>query len=366
MLKKSIRTIVFVVVVNVLLLLTHVIAIFGLAFNDSSAEFSSVLHLLPNLIFCVGPLAVASFFLIRLLAKKYEFYVPVLYAVQVLLVVFYVFVYIHSYVPSSLVRTVADSVEESRAERIQRNMDEEARKCLCDRYVGVYDEIEYGEERITIYICYDSDKVIFKYSDGSGEQMHYCIAEEEYREGKAPEGVVKYTNQETGNAVVMDNNGRVYLEVSENRHLCLERQDLVVYCEEHKNLGFLYFEWLNRDVLENSFRYIPNDIVVLEIEENDMVCSITEESLRCLPVTDENERFSYGWTVFRNGQQVLSRAIHTGEYTLNLRELPEKYWNLDGDYEVYLHTFFHSNLPGTEYSGYIKASNSVFWEMTEE
>ena len=111
MLKKILHTIVLGIAVNGILFLAHMIAIFGLAFNDSSAEFPSVLHLLPNLIFCVGPLAVASFFLIRLLAKKYEFYVPVLYVVQGLLVVFYILVYIHSYVPTSLVRTIADSAK---------------------------------------------------------------------------------------------------------------------------------------------------------------------------------------------------------------------------------------------------------------
>ena len=366
MLKKILHTVILGLAVNGILFLAHIIAIFGLAFNDSSAEFPSVLHLLPNLIFCIGPLAVASFFLIRLLAKKYEFYVPVLYAVQGLLVVFYVLVYIHSYVPTSLVRTVTDSVKESRAERKQRNMDEEAQECLCDRYVDVYDEIESEEESITIYFCYDSDKVIFQYSDDNGEQTHYCVAEEVYRAGKVPDGVVKYTNQETGNTVVKENNGRVYLSVRDGRYLCLDSRDLVVYCGERKNLGFLYFELLNRDVMENNFRYIPNDIVVLEIEENDMVCSITEESLRRLNVMDENEQFSYGWTILRNGQQILSRVIHIGEYTLNLRELPVELWAQAGDYEIYLHTYFHSDLLGTEYNGYIKASNSAFWKMSEK
>lgn len=365
MAKKSICTILLVVAVNIILFLGHMIAIFGLGFNDSGDVCPSVFHLLPNLLFCIGPLVVGSVVLIRLFAKKYDFYEPVLYVVQGLLVVWYIVVYIYSYVPPSAIRTVADSVAESGAEREQRKTDEEAREYLSDKHVGVYDEIESGGERITIYICYDSDKVIFRYCADNGERMCYCVADENYIEGKEPYSVVKYRKLDTGNTVIKGVDGRIYLSVGENRYLCLEERDLLVYCEEYKAVGALYFELLNQDVLENNYRYLPNDIIALEIKENGMVCTITEESLRRLPIMYANEYFSYGWTILRNGQQVLSRAIPVGEYTLNLKELPEEYWNQAGTYELYLHTYFQSNLYGAEHSGYIKASNSVIWEITE-
>lgn len=367
MIKKSFYTILLVVAVNFILFLAHVIAIFGVAFNDSSAEFLSVIHLLPNLILCVGPLAVGSYFLIRFAAKRWEFYEPVLYIVQGLLVVCYIVTYIDVYVPNSLIRKASDSVAESRAERKQEKRNEEALKYLGDGRIEVFDEIENGEDRITIYICYDSEKVVFRYCDGTTGQMGYCIADVSYFEGPEPDSVVKYRNLETGNTVLKINYGWIYLDIGENRYLCLETQDLDVHYEgrKYKDVGFLYFELLNRDVIENNFRYLPNDIIMLEIEENDMVCRITEESLRCLTISDEDEYFAYGWTILRNGQEVLSRAIRVGEYTLNLRALPEDIWKPAGTYEVYLHTYFSSDRYDRNYCGDIKASNSVTWEMPE-
>lgn len=365
--KKSFYTILLVVAVNFILFFLHIIAIFGLAFNDSGDTFPSVLHLLPFLLFCVGPLAVGSYFLIRFLAKKIEFYEPVLYVVQGFLVVCYMLVYIHSYVPNSAVRTVADAVEESRAERKQEKRNEEALKYLGDGRVEVFDEIENGKDRITIYICHDSEKVVFRYCDDATDRIGYCTADVSYFEGPEPDSVVKYRNLETGNTVLNINYGWIYLDVGENRYLCLEAQDLDVYYEGRKytDVGFLYFELLNRDVIDNNCRYLPNDIIMLEIEEEDMVCRITEESLRKLSIPEDEKWFAYGWTILRNGQEILSRGIHTGEYTLDFMELPEDVWKSAGVYEVYLHTYFRSNLPGTEYSGYIKASNSITWEIPE-
>lgn len=368
MLKKSLYTILLVIAVNLVLFLAHVFAIFGLAFNDSSAEFPSVVHLLPNLFFCVGPLAVGSYFLIRFLAKKIDCYEPVLHVVQGILVVCYIVSYIDLYVPNSLVRKVSDSVTESRAEKRQEKRDEKALGYLSDSNVEVYDEIENGGECITIYICHDSEKVVFRYCDVATEQTGYCVADAKYVEGPEPDSVVKYRNLETGNTVLKIYYGRIYLGVGKERYLCIETQDLVVHCEgrTYTDVGFLYFELLNRDVIENNFRYLPNDIVMLEIEEDDMVCRITEESLRELSIPEGEERFAYGWTVLRNGKEVLSRGIRTGEYTLNLKELPEEVRTLVGTYEVYLHTYFSSDRNDRNYSGYIKASNSVIWEVQSD
>ena len=365
--KKSFYTILLVVAVNFILFFLHIIAIFGLAFNDSGDTFPSVLHLLPFLLFCVGPLAVGSYFLIRFLAKKIEFYEPVLYVVQGFLVVCYMLVYIHSYVPTSAVRTVADDVEESRAERKQEKRNEEALKYLGDGRVEVFDEIENGKDRITIYICHDSEKVVFRHCDDAADRIGYCTADVSYFEGPEPDSVVKYRNLETGNTVLNINYGWIYLDVGENRYLCLEAQDLDVYYEGRKytNVGFLYFELLNRDVIENNCRYLPNDIIMLEIEEEDMVCWITEESLNRLPTKYENGNFSYGWTILRNGQIVVSGAYTPEDCMLDVKALPGDIWKPAGTYEVYLHTYFRSNLPGTEYSGYIKASNSITWEIPE-
>jgi len=368
MLKKSFRTILLIVTVNIVLFLAHIFAVFGLAFNDSSAEFPSVLHLLPNLVFCIGPLAVGSYFLIRFLAKKIDCYEPVLHVVQGIIVVCYIVSYIDLYVPNSLVRKVSDSVTESRAEKRQEKRDEKALGYLSDSNVEVYDEIENGGERITIYICHDSEKVVFQYCDDTTEQVGYCVADVNYVEGPEPDSVVKYRNLENGNTVLKIYYGRIYLGVGKNRYLCVETQDLVLHCEgpNYKDVGFIYFELLNRDVIENNSRYLPNDIVMLEIEEDDMVCRITEESLRELSIPEEEEWFAYGWTILRNGQEVLSRGIRTGEYALNLKELPEEVWKLVGTYEVYLHTYFSSDRYDRNYSGYIKASNSVIWEVQSD
>lgn len=365
MVKKSLRTILLVVAVNVILFLAHMIAVFGWAFNDSGAEFVSVIHLLPNLVFCIGPLAVGSVFLIRFFAKKVEFYKPVLYVVQGLLVACYIVVYIHSYVPTSMIRMFADSVAESKAEKKQRKMDEEALGYLGGSNVVLYDEIENGKESIAIYICHDSDKVVFRYCNEAGERTCYCVADANYIEGEEPDSIVKYRDLDNGNRILLVTIDHVYLEVGENRYLCLDRQQIDVYCDEYIHVCFLYLELINRDIIENNFRYLPNDVIALEIEENERVCSITEESLRCLPVTNEEEIFAYGWTILRDGREVLRRRIRTGEYTLNLKELPEGIWKQDGSYEIYLHTHFYSDLPGTEYSGDIKASNSVTWEVLE-
>lgn len=359
---KGLCTILVVVGLNLLLFFAHMFAIFGLAFNDSGCVFPSVLHLFPNMVVCIAPLAVGSVIFIRLFAKKLDFFKPVAYVVQGLLVLFYSIAYIHSYVPTSMIRTVADSIEESRAEKKQKERDEAARKYLSDKTVGVYDDIENGEERITIYICYDSEKVVFQYIDESEGKSCYCVADANYIEGTEPGCIVKYKKLDTGNSVIRGTNGLIYLEVEKNRYLCLEEWGLNVYCEEHKNVGCLYFELLNRDVIENNYRYLPNDVIALEIRKSGMSCFITEESIRDLPVLVEGDRFAYGWTILRNGQEVLSRAIPVGEYSLNLEELPEKYWNQEGRYEIYLNTYFNSNTYGAEYRGYIKASNSVFWD----
>lgn len=63
MLNKGLYTILLVIAVNLVLFLAHVFAIFGLAFNDSSAEFPSVDHLLPNLFFLCGPVGGRLLFL---------------------------------------------------------------------------------------------------------------------------------------------------------------------------------------------------------------------------------------------------------------------------------------------------------------
>lgn len=367
MLKKSLYTIINVVVINVILIFAHIIAFFGLAFNDSSAEFPSVLHLLPNMIVCIGPLAVGSYFLIRVFSKMLECYKPVLYVIQGLLVVCYIVTYIDVYVPNSLIRKVSDSVAESRAERKQEKRNEEALKYLGDGRIEVFDEIENGEDRITIYICHDSEKVVFRYYDGTTGQVGYCIADVSYFEGPEPDSVVKYRNLETGKTVLNINYGWIYLDVGENRYLCLESQDLDVHYEGRKytDVGFFYFELLNRDVIENNCRYLPNDIIMLEIEEEDMVCRITEESLNRLPTKYENGNFSYGWTILRNGQIAVSGAYTSEDCMLDVKALPEDVWKPAGTYEVYLHTYFSSDRYDRNYSGYIKASNSVTWEMPE-
>lgn len=368
MLKKSLYTIINVVVINAILFLAHIIAIFGLAFNDSGAEFPSVLHLLPNMFFCIGPLAVGSFFLIRVFAMLMECYKPVLYVVQGLLVVCYIVTYINEYVPTSMVRKAGDFMAEKRIEREQEKRDKTALHYLDDKYVEVYDEIENSGESITIYICHDSEKVVFRYCNDITEQVAYYATDAEYMEGPETDSLEEYRNLETGYTVLRYHSALVYLGIGENYYVRVDTRDLKVYYGKrtYTDIGSLYFELLNRDVIENNFRYLPYDIAVLEIEENDMVFRITEESLRQLSIPEDERRFSYGWTILRNGQEVLSRGIYTGEYTLNLRELSEDIWKPAGTYEVYLHTFFHSNRYGEEYSGYIKASNSVFWDMPAE
>lgn len=365
MLKKSLYTIINVVVINVILIFAHIIAFFGLAFNDSSAEFPSVLHLLPNMIVCIGPLAVGSYFLIRVFSKMLECYKPVLYVIQGLLVVCYMITYINSYVPNSMVRKAIDFVEESRAEREQEKRNQEALEYLSDKRVEVYDEIGNGEDRITIYICHDSEKVVFRYCDDTTEQVGYCTADVNYFEGPEPDSMVKYRKLDTGNAIILETVDLAYLEIDENRYLCLNRQELGVYCEEYKHVCFLYFELLNQDIIENNLRYLPDDTIALEIEEDDMVYRITEESIRQLSTTDEAECYGYRWLVLRDGWIVLDERVREGEYTLNLRELPEDIWKQEGSYKIYLRTRFYSKLPGTEYSGYIKASNSITWEISE-
>ncbi len=367
MLKKILYTIINVFVINAILFLAHIIALFGVAFNDSGAEFPSALHLLPNMLVFIGPLAVGSYFLIRVFSKMLKCYKPVLFVVQGLLVVCYIVTYIDVYVPNSVVRKAIDFVEDSRAEREQEKRDEEALEYLSDKHVGVYDEIGKGEELITIYICHDSEKVVLRYCDDTTGQVGYCVADINYIEESEPDSIVKYKNLGTGNTVLRNDYERIYLGVGENRYLCLESQDLRVHYEggKYTNVGFLYFELLNRDVLENNLRYIPNDIVVLEIEEDDMVCRITEESLNRLPTKYENGNFSYGWTILRNGQITVSGAYTPEDCMLDIKALPEDIWKPAGTYEIYLHTYFSSDRYDRNYSGYIKASNSVTWEMPQ-
>lgn len=163
MLKKSLYTILLVIAVNMVLFLAHVFAIFGLAFNDSSAEFSSVVHLLPNLIFCVGPLAVGSYFLIRFLAKKIDCYEPVLHVVQGILVVCYIVSYIDLYVPNSLLRKVSDSVTESRAEKRQE------KQIMSER--NEKESLEETPPDVFVYDITDGELYIYALNDNGLETL---------------------------------------------------------------------------------------------------------------------------------------------------------------------------------------------------
>jgi len=305
--------------------------------------------------------------LIRALAERIEFYKTVLYVVQGFFVAWYIGVYIYNYVPDSMFRQAVDAVEEYKSELRQQKRNDKALECLADTHVEIYDDIEREGERVTVYLCHDSEKVVIRYCDLTAGREDYCVADISDREGAEPDSIIKYRRLENGNTVLRESDDVFYLGVGANRYLCLERQDLLVHYEENRytHVGTVYFDLLNLDVMDNTLKYLPNDIMLLEIVEEDMVCRITEESFRQLPVTEEGEGFAYGWTILRNGQEVLSRGIQNGEYTLNLRELPEEYWNQTGMYEIYLHTYFSSDRYDNRYRGDIKASNSVTWENTE-
>ena len=82
---------------------------------------------------------------------------------------------------------------------------------------------------------------------------------------------------------------------------------------------------------------------------------ITEESLSNINI-DYNERFyEYSWVIKRNGEQILARAIHPGEFTLNFKDLKDEFYKPIGNYEIYLEIYYQYE------KRYVKASNSITW-----
>ena len=354
--KKIFVTLGYICLTNCFLFIGHIWALFGVAFNDTGVQYNSVIEALPTILFGIAPITIGTIIFLFVFKRKKDFNIPIYLIIQAIIVILWVMYYVYNYIPNSFLKTTLINIETQNKIDDQTTINNQAISELSNNEYTEIENITTEKQNIIIYINKNNSTIVLKYINNN--TTNYGISTIEQINLNLINSRIKYSKINSNYTTIMDYDNNLYICLNPDECSKIKREDLELYDNERVSLGYVYYKMLNESVITNENKYIPNDIKYLQIEKNDNLITITEESLKNITI-DYNERFfDYGWVIKRNGEQILSRAIRPDKLYLNFDEIDEKYFSENGNYEIYLNIYFSTDLYD---SGYIKASNSVFW-----
>lgn len=381
MIKILLKNIGYIIVINAILFIAYIWALFGVAFNDTGTTYTTILDALPMIIFGVSPLFIGSIICGIISYKKYKINLIFYGIIQSIIITMTVIFYICNYVPSSWISIEIKELNKNNAMNSQLNYEEKIKEKFENNIYTKIDNIytTSPQEQMNIYVNKDNTNLMFEYSKGNTKYYidYDSITEQECKniinlskstDSNANTFNTYYKANQSNNfkIIVFQNfifieyNKIIYLVHSDytinNNKIMINTMKKSLIVENNEiYFGKLYSMYILQNIELEKMTYFMKSSDYIEIQKNDNVVEIAKDYLDIFNKNKEDDYSNYSWKIISNGEEMLSKGIKGSETTLKLdnKTLDEKAYNIKGNYNIYLVGYVNGK--------YVRVSNIITW-----
>ena len=349
--KKFSKNIWYFILINAFLFIGHIVALFGVAFNDTGVQYANIIEALPTILICITPFLIGTIIFIFIFRKKKDFSIYHFLFLQTIIILGWIIFYIINYVPSPKINN--PSIAQSNSIRKQNKINKEALEELNTDYLLI-DSFGNDDKKVTFYFNEDIKKLIIELEINN--EKNYETIDMVKKKIQAVEKISKYNSDYYFTFDQYDDLSICNTEECYANHL-ISRNGLdytksasIYNSNENKyyNPIKIYKNMVKNSIYNGENIYYLNENKMLNIELIDNGIKVSEDYISYI----KNKR-DYTWVILKDNEIILQRVF--SEYELIFeRDLTEKFFYDEiGNYEAYLKL------------GY-KISNSVFWTNEQE
>ena len=251
--KKFAKNILYFLEINAALFICHILALFGVAFNDSGEQFENIFEGMHVILFGVLPLIIGSIIMINIFKKKKDFLIYQFLILQIPIIICWGIFYIINYVPNSAINRY---IQTQKYERIMNSQIQENEKIIKELKNGyaIYDSIKNDEQKVTLYFNKNNKKVIIEFEINNN--VNYLIVD-----------TIK--NDDIPDIEIFKNNSDYKIQIDSQNQLSivLDTEKYGIYKEKMLEGWYAPMKYTESLYIENQY-YNPINVYKEMVEES--------------------------------------------------------------------------------------------------